>query len=216
MAAEEPGLAFQYKQGVGLVNQIPFVVMSKGDYRVAKKIIGKPGWLSRQLKHLGINYGINYAYTGFQHKYASWLTSENKYLGVFDYDTDIQLDIVEVFRSIQQRTNVTPEEKVLEDKLMAGSIWRAAEKTREMRTAKSWIEKYGIYLLWGFLFLTTILSVYFYFHLNPKLVQVQVQFLNGTYNSYTGNGIGGGIGQGVVQATNSIISGGESAISHIP
>ena len=163
----ELGEAYQYKQGVGLISKKPFKILSVGDYRVAEIQIGNPSWLQKNFQP-----DDHKLYTGFDPSKARWLNGSSSYIAVFDFDTDIQLDIEECFKAVADKSKTAPNPNTLGDKLMAGSIWKAQVRTRELRAKKSWwqenphIVAFFIACFWG--------ALIFYFAFNQHL-QYNVQ-----------------------------------------
>ncbi len=164
----------------------------------------------------GFSKTANKVFTGLNTSYMHYLSSEATYLAVFDYDTDIQLDIHKVFSGLGQ---VAPEEYAINKKLHAGSIMGAAKRTREQREEKPWWQNNIV----GFFFLcgAFVLAVYFWSHISPTFVQATLKFVGGpnggsyvgTVNNATTGGssnVGGlvnnilGAGSGIANAVTKI------------
>ena len=190
---------YQYKQGVGILNTVSVKVLNVGNFKVAEKVVGKPSIFNKAK-----------VYTGFNPSFAQYITQDGKYIAIFDYDTDVQLDVHEIFTV---HGKVTPEEKLLQEKIMAGSMWNAIQRTRAEREKIPWWK--SINFVWLLFFLTVFFFIYFWFHGTPINAVITVRVIptalgNATYVQTVNNAT---INTGIVGAINGAAHGAVNAIT---
>ncbi len=195
----ESCLAFQYKQGVGLLNTISVKILNAGNFKVAEKVVGKPSIFNKSK-----------VYTGFNPAYAKYITQEARYLAVFDYDTDVQLDIHNIMTT---QGRVTPDEDLLQRKIMSGAMWNAQQRIRDERIKQPWWKSITAQFL--ILMITTIVIFYWFLHGSPINATVDVRVIptqagNYTYVQTINNG---SINSGIVGAINGAAHGAYNAIT---
>lgn len=201
----ENGEAYQWKDGLGIINRIPVKILSVGEYKIIQKVVGKAG-LSARL--FGGNQGT--VYTGFDPSKARWISQTNSYLLVVDYDQDVQLDIAKVF---EDHAKPVPDDYSIKKKLMAGSMWVARERARD-KQKKGWWKENGPYVLIFVAFLSLIITGYFITHVNANFdVTLKGQPVNALLqNTTSGTNFGTGVGGSVYNAS----VGAYNAITHVP
>lgn len=168
------GMGLNYKQGMGIISLKSFVVETDGDYFVGKKRVG--------IQNIFTVFTKNYVYTGFNPYLAMWLAEPKMYLASFDYDTDIQLDVTKVLESLRRQERLSPNEKILESKLIGSAMQRAAEKTRKLRSNIDNTDKGFTIGLWIISFFALGLIAFYISQAPHSLYAVTLLFKQGTYN----------------------------------
>lgn len=201
----EKGKAYQYKQGVGIESEIAFTVLSSGSVKIARKMVGEPSFLASLTFGL-LGQNRNAVFTAFEPSKAKWVSSTHSYIAVFDFDTDVQLDISDIFGKMGQ---ADPEAYAITKKLQSEGFWKARERTREIRQ-KNWWKDNGSYFLMALAFISLIVTGYFITHVQAQVV------VSGTVSG-SGSGTGSATGAGSIGGSilNSTIGAGAGAYNAI-